>query len=303
MVMGDSTAPGSPGIPPTWTSSAKTGVGTSAGGRSRVWFTISHGILNEIYFPFIDQPNTRDLGLLITGGSEFFSEEKRDADSAITPIASGVPGYIITNTCKRGRYRIQKTIIADPLRDTVLQKVLFEPLIGMVEQYHVYALLAPHLENHGTGNDGWIGTHKGVPMVFAKRDRTTLALASSTSFAGMSCGYVGFSDGWQDISAHKKMTWFFNEARDGNIALTGEIIVPAGGEFILALGFGRDGLEAAQQALSSLIQPFDDSFNAFIEEWQNYQRQCTELGNPRSSINYYRVSTALIKTCESKDIP
>ena len=57
--------PGYPGIPPTWTSSAKTGAGTSAGTHSRVWFTVSHGILDEIYFPFIDQPNTRDLGLLI----------------------------------------------------------------------------------------------------------------------------------------------------------------------------------------------------------------------------------------------
>ena len=83
--------PGQPGIPPTWTSSAKTGVGTSAGTHARVWFTISHGILDEVYFPFIDQPNTRDLGLLVTDGSAFFSEEKRDADSEISPIATGVP--------------------------------------------------------------------------------------------------------------------------------------------------------------------------------------------------------------------
>src|SRR5215813_10112299 len=105
---------GHPGIAPTWTSSAKTGVGTSAGTHSRVWFTTSHGILDEVYFPFIDQPNTRDLGLLVTDGSEFFSEEKRDSDPAIIPIAAGVPGYILTNTCKQGRYRIRKFVIADP---------------------------------------------------------------------------------------------------------------------------------------------------------------------------------------------
>src|SRR5437867_11631881 len=101
--MPDSIPPGFPGLPPTWTSTAKTGVRTSAGTHSRVWFTISHGVLDEIYFPFIDQPNTRDLGLLITDGSEFFSEEKRDANHAITPIAAGVPGYQLTNTCKEGR--------------------------------------------------------------------------------------------------------------------------------------------------------------------------------------------------------
>jgi glucoamylase len=72
-------APGWPGISPKWTSSAKRGVGTALTAASRVWFTLSHGILNEIYFPRLDQACTRDLGLIVTDGSEFFSEEKRHA--------------------------------------------------------------------------------------------------------------------------------------------------------------------------------------------------------------------------------
>jgi len=32
------TPPGAPGIPPRWTSSAKSGVGTAPGRGSRVWF-------------------------------------------------------------------------------------------------------------------------------------------------------------------------------------------------------------------------------------------------------------------------
>jgi glucoamylase len=39
----ESLAPGWPGIPARWTSSAKTGVGTALSARSRVWFTLSHG--------------------------------------------------------------------------------------------------------------------------------------------------------------------------------------------------------------------------------------------------------------------
>ena len=77
------TAPGWPGIEPRWTSSAKSGVGTSASGSSRVWFTLSHGILNEVYFPSADLANTRDLGLLVTDGSGYFSDEKRDCVSKI----------------------------------------------------------------------------------------------------------------------------------------------------------------------------------------------------------------------------
>lgn len=48
-------SPGAPGIPPRWTSSAKSGVGTALSPASAVWFTISRGILNEIYYPRIDR--------------------------------------------------------------------------------------------------------------------------------------------------------------------------------------------------------------------------------------------------------
>jgi len=40
---------GAPGMAPRWTSSAKEGLGTALSTGSRIWFTISHGILNEIY--------------------------------------------------------------------------------------------------------------------------------------------------------------------------------------------------------------------------------------------------------------
>ncbi len=53
-------APGSPGIWPRWTSSAKSGIGTALSDTSRVWFTISHGILNEVYYPRVDQACIRD---------------------------------------------------------------------------------------------------------------------------------------------------------------------------------------------------------------------------------------------------
>src|SRR5579862_8692022 len=138
--MDNDTAPGHPGIPPRWTSSAKSGVGTAISGLNRVWFTISHGILNEVYYPEIDRANTRDCGLLIADGSQFVSEEKRDTTSAVLPLAQGVPGYRLTNTCARGRYRIEKVIVTEPFRDVLLQRVRFEALQGRLADYHVYAL-------------------------------------------------------------------------------------------------------------------------------------------------------------------
>lgn len=121
-------APGWPGIPARWTSSAKSGVGTALSLTSRVWFTLSHGIVNEIYFPRVDQACTRDLGLIVTDGHTFFSEEKRHARSELAWLAEGVPAYRVVNTCREGRYRIEKEILADPSRDVVLQRTCFVPL-------------------------------------------------------------------------------------------------------------------------------------------------------------------------------
>ena len=105
-------APGWPGSSARWTSSAKSGVGTSLGPESRVWFTLSHGIFNEIYYPRVDQACTRDLGLIVTDGGTFFSEEKRHTQHQVEYLADGVPAYRLRNTCEHGRYRIEKEILA-----------------------------------------------------------------------------------------------------------------------------------------------------------------------------------------------
>ena len=84
-------APGRPGIPPRWTSSAKSGVGTSLSAESRVWFTLSHGILNEVYYPRIDQACVRDMELLVGDGVDFFSEEKRHTHFELHTLA--FPGH------------------------------------------------------------------------------------------------------------------------------------------------------------------------------------------------------------------
>ena len=58
------TAPGAPGLAPTWCSSAKEMVGCSLG-SSRLWFTIGGGIVNEVYYPRVDLPQIRDLGFIV----------------------------------------------------------------------------------------------------------------------------------------------------------------------------------------------------------------------------------------------
>ena len=302
---GSGAAPGHPGIPPRWTSSAKSGVGTAVPDGSRVWFTLSHGIVNEVYYPRLDQANTRDCGLIVTDGKGFFSEEKRDAATEIRPLAQGVPAYRVTNTCLHGRYRIEKTFVTDRQRDVLLQRVRFEPLSGALSDYHVYVLLSPHIANCGYGNSGWVGAYNGVTMLFATRDGTTLALACSTPFTGLSCGYVGVSDGWQDLAANGRMTWFHESAADGNIALTAEVDLAASdGTFVLALGFGRNAAEAGQQARAALFTDFDVVAADYVGGWLEFQRGCSDLGTiAQTGFDLYRVSTAVLRTHEAMHVP
>ena len=107
-------APGWPGIPARWTSSAKSGLGTATSRDSRVWFTLSHGVLNEIYYPRVDHACTRDLGFIVTDGETYFSEEKRATCSETSQVELGVPAYRIVNTARDGRYRIEKEVLTDP---------------------------------------------------------------------------------------------------------------------------------------------------------------------------------------------
>src|SRR5260221_12729949 len=145
-------APGSPGIPARWPSSAKSGVGTALTARSRVWFTLSHGILNEIYYPRIDQACTRDFGLIVTDGQSFFSEEKRDAASTIRPVADGVPAFSITSTSVAGRFRIENLVLSDPHRDVVLHRIVFPTLSRSKAVYSLYLSIAPLIVNRLPGH-------------------------------------------------------------------------------------------------------------------------------------------------------
>ena len=295
-------APGWPGIPPRWTSSAKSGVGTALNQHSKVWFTLSHGILNEVYFPRVDQACTRDMGLIVTNGRDFFSEEKRHCTFENRPFEPGVPVYELTNTCNSGRYRIHKEVLTDPYHNVVLQRIRFEPLQGELADYHLYALLSPHLANFGYGNTGWMGDYKGVPMFFAEHDGVSLAVASSAPWKKTSVGFVGASDGWQDLSEHFEMQWEYPRAENGNIAFTGEIdLAASNGEFVLALGFGAIWSEAGQQARSTLSEDYQEVRRHYVAQWQKWQTTLLPLDAPQRPQDLYRASVAVLRTHESKD--
>ncbi|HEX7390986.1 MAG TPA: glucan 1,4-alpha-glucosidase, partial [Acidiphilium sp.] len=297
-------APGWPGLTPRWTSSAKDGIGAAPSSRSTIWFTHSHGIIDEIYYPRVDQACTRDCGLIVTDGTPggFFAEEKRDTVTEVSHATDGVPLFTIRNTCTHGRFVIEKRIVADPMHDCVLQQIRLIPAEG-VTGLCLFVLLAPHLVNGGAHNTGWTGDYKGRPMLFATGDGTSLALACSPGFGARGAGFVGVSDGWQILrrDGHLAETW--DHAADGNIALAAEI--DASAPALLAIGFGRKPEAAAFHAAASLAHGFARAEAAYIKGWRAWQDRLEPLDPPDRTArhNYYRVSTAVLRCHESPLFP
>jgi glucoamylase len=102
-----------------------------------------------VYYPRVDKACTRDLGLIVTDGKAggFFAEEKRDTRSKVSRPHDGVPAYKLENTCRMGRFKIIKQIVADPRHDVVLQHVSLESLDGSA--LRLFALLAPKVGQRG----------------------------------------------------------------------------------------------------------------------------------------------------------
>jgi glucoamylase len=262
----DGPAPNGPGLPPRWTSSQKDAVSTAYAASSRVWYTLSHGTLNEIYSPTIDRPQTRDMELLFTDEQTFFHEEKRDLaydfqyiDPAATPVR-------VSATSNNG-YTVTKRFCADPHHPVVLMHVSLDGDEAVLERLKCYALLSPHLDGGGADNSARSVEVAGQRILVAWKNHAALAFGVSCGFVRSSCGYVGTSDGYQDLSSNMRMEWQYGNALNGNIAIMGEIDVAKHREFTVAISFGG-GLHAAlTHLMQTLAIPFSQHLDRAIEQW------------------------------------
>jgi len=299
----DLVAFGGPGIEPRWTSSAKEGVGTAYHTSCRLWFTLSHGIINEIYHPNVDQPNSRDFQFLVTDGESFCHEEKRDLEHHIEYPERDCLFYRLTNSERQGRYRLIKQVLTDPHRSVLLVHTKVEvPDDSLRRKLHLYALLAPHIARYGAGNSGSLLEVGGHHLLHAERENAHLVMACHPGFSRRSVGYVGASDGWQDLMSNFKMDWEFHGAERGNIALTGEITLPDNGEFTIAIACGGSCQSTAAKLLQSLAEPFESHRERYVRQWQravvNPQFDFSQDTSDGGGI--YRLSRCLLLAHEDK---
>ena len=284
---GDGVAPGAPGMAPAWTSSAKDLV-TTALGQSRLWATIGHGIVDEVYTPSTGQPQIRDLGFLVSVGGAWH-EVKRVARYTLELPAPTVPVPTIVHQGED--YELTLEVVPDPLRDVLLLRYR---LVG--DGARLYPLLAPHLGGDGRDNTAWVE----APDLLATGPGRALCLASNVPFLRASAGFVGASDGWQDFRRNGALTWSFDRAEHGNVALIGEL---EAGEGVLALGFAATLEGARTRARASLAQGFAPIRSACEDGWRAWAATLVEPELEPALRHEALLSATVLKVHEDRAYP
>jgi len=294
-------APGAPGLAPTWSSSNKEVVGCALG-LARLWFTIGGGVVNEVYYPRVDLPQTRDLGFIVGDGHGFWVEVKRLWQHTLQLAGPGVPAVRIVHR----HQRFELTLRVTPCEDCDV--LLIEVGLSGDAALKPYVLLAPHLGGTGLNNRAQVACYSGRRLLWAEQGPYGLALAAATpeqhdAFGRASAGCVGSSDGWQDFARNGALTWDYDSAGPGNVALAGELPRQA----VLALGFGSSQESAATLAISSLSEPFANSWDRQVNAWSDWHTrrgaQALAANLPPACVELARVSTMVLRTHQDKTYP
>src|SRR5580693_4985865 len=202
------TAPGGPGALPAWTTGAKDGLGTATTAKSKVWYTLAGGVMTEVYYPRLDVANVRTLEFAVSDGKRVWLEGK-DMGHAIERGADDALVYRQTNSSRDKTFKIVKTYVTDPERDTVLIDVKFDAPTG----YVLFVLFDPALKNLGVGDTG--STRDGA--LVTEKDGAACALMASAGFEHPSSGFAAGSDGYTDLLLHKRLEWGYPRAENGNV--------------------------------------------------------------------------------------
>jgi len=252
---------GAPGMQGSWASARKVQVGTynedGQSAKSPLWFTLAEGTLTEIYYPTIDQGQMKDSQFLITDGKSFFHQEK-DLQHKVEVLS---PSLVrISNQDSEGHFKISHTFFTLKDSSTLIDEVEVQTTVNDI---HFYLLTNPQL-NNTAANDKALVTNDGFLF---NENQIQLQVSTTAGFRKKSVGFVGSSDGYQDLVGDYQMNNSFKTATNGNVASTGEIEIPqvAGTyHFYIIYNFGDSSNNAKKLA------DYTQAKNDYVSSWNNY---------------------------------
>jgi glucoamylase len=263
-------APGGPGAGSVWAPGNKDAVGTAYDTSSPVWYTLAEGIITEVYYPTIDSPQMRDLQYIVTDGQTFLHDERRDMAHQIEIMEEYGLGVRVTSSPPDERYRLVKEIFSAPDESCLLMHTRLEGEEQVLDSLRLFLLWNPHIEGGGMGNHGEVHSFKGQRVLVAYRDESqaVVGLTATVPFGDCSCGFVGVNDGWTDLQKNRHLSWQYECAHDGNIALVGELELEGNREWLVGLAFGQGLHHMLTVLYQSLSLPIEGQRRRFQADWE-----------------------------------
>ena len=134
------------------------------------------------------------------------------------------PAFRIENTCREGRYRIEKTIFTHPRRDALIQLIRFVRSAGGSRAHMPLRPVEPPPGEPGRTQYRLGHGAQRESHALRRPRRAFVALACSVPWARSSAGFAGSaSDGHRELNRRGRLVWGYNRAEDGNVVLTGEV--------------------------------------------------------------------------------
>jgi glucoamylase len=253
-----------------WMTAAKNGFGTSTTLDSKVWFTLANGVMTEVFYPTVDMPNVQLLQLLIETNTEVESELNDTQHRVEVPDPRSLTFQQI-NTAKHRLYKITKTYVSDPQRNTVLIDLQFDSSIpvGVVVHYD------PSLNNSGRHD---AGRTEGDALV-AEEGNKASALVTS-------CGSDKNSNTYKDNLVQYAVLKPLDASKTVKLNCT------------IALGFGENVASATSAARGSLAKGFAAVRSDYEAGWRQYVS-----GLPRVEDQYvaqFYMSAMVLRSLEDK---
>jgi glucoamylase len=278
-------APGAPGDSSFWCYAGKTGIGTSyeaywnncfadnalTGTVSKVWFSLSQGILTETMYGLIHEAQLKEMQFIVVGDG-FVDCEKTDMISSVEYLYTDSLGrplslaYRIVNKDKEGKYEIEKHIFTNPDENALFVRTIFRSFVGGITPY---LYINPHVNNTGSGDMAYVNRN----WLTANDSGKFMTLHANKKFRKVTAGFVGVSDGLKELMSSGSLSHLYNttgEAR-GNVAMIAQLDSISNDElcYDFVLGFGESDEECRTAASNTL----DRGYKAVLAEYNGEGRE------------------------------
>jgi len=308
-------APGGPGIDAHWPSAAKDGFGTATSLRSKIWFTLTNGVMSEVYYPTLDTPNTQSLRFIFCTDQTCIDEANdmkhasRVLDSRsltfqqinrmpMLGAQASPPANYDSQTQDRGgqlagedacvpstkhQVCITKTYTTDIERPTVLIDVRIQS--SNAPNSALYLYYDPSLSNSGMHDTAW-GSNGSL---LSSDGNVSSALISSTGFEEITNTFAGVDDKPGELR-------HYDRAENGNVLQVAKLRRAT--RFTIALAFGSSPARALDNARQSLKKGFELCRSQYDSGWHAYVSSLRQVrSNHTAQLN---MAAMVLKALEDK---